>query len=239
MGEKALVLIHAEPQIRWHGPWSQAFIEGLRSLGIKASTTTSRHRESDVAVLLGTTYWKALEDDGGRFLMVDRCQYGDAEKWVTLGWNGRGRAAQYPERINPKRWKKYGVELKPWQADGRDVVLCGELPEPPDLMQVAKTCTHWRGHPARPQNDTPLPAKRDWLNVGQAVTWRSSVAVQAVMDGIPTVTLNQRNMAWDVSSHQVGEIWTGDRTKWCHWLAWCQWSFDEIKEGIPAIWDSL
>ena len=237
MGRKALVLIHAEPAIRWHLPWAQAFIAGLRRMGVEASTTTSRHRESDVAVLLGTTYWKALEDDGGQFLLVDRCQYGDPEKWVTLGWNRRGRAAEFHAKTTAKRWRQHSVELKPWQT-GRDVVLCGEMPEPPDLLQVAKACTHYRGHPARPQNDTPLPTKRGWDNVGQAVTWRSSVAVQAVMDGIPTVTLNQRNMAWDVSSHAVGEHWTGDRTKWCHWLAWCQWSFDEIKEGIPHLWDS-
>jgi len=40
-------------------------------------------------------------------------------------------------------------------------------------------------------------------------------------------------MAWDVTAHAATETTMPDRSAWLHWLAWTQWSSDEIREGTP------
>jgi hypothetical protein len=65
----------------------------------------------------------------------------------------------------------------------------------------------------------------------------SSIAIQTVMCGIPTVTMDKGSMAWPVTSHVINKITTPDREDWCNWIAWAQWSHQEIKEGIP--WDYI
>jgi hypothetical protein len=61
----------------------------------------------------------------------------------------------------------------------------------------------------------------------------SSVAVDTVLAGIPTVTMDEAAMAWNVTSHVPSEAVMPDRTEWLHWLAWTQWTYDEIGEGTP------
>jgi hypothetical protein len=54
------ITIHSEPAIRWQIAAAEKFKSGLKALGITASISSSRVRESDIAVLLGTTcfsYW--------------------------------------------------------------------------------------------------------------------------------------------------------------------------------------
>jgi hypothetical protein len=51
--------------------------------------------------------------------------------------------------------------------------------------------------------------------------------------GIPTVTMDEAAMAWDVTAHAATETTMPDRSAWMHWLAWTQWSYDEIREGTP------
>jgi hypothetical protein len=69
-----------------------------------------------------------------------------------------------------------------------------------------------------------------------ALTLNSSIGAQCVLNGIPTVTMDEGAMAWDVTGHSPGDIRMPDREQWCAWLAWTQWSDDEIKEGIPWDW---
>ena len=66
-----------------------------------------------------------------------------------------------------------------------------------------------------------------------AVSLNSSVGVDAVLDGIPTVTMDEQAMAWDITSHAPDEVRTPDRRPWVRWLAWTQWHHEEIREGKP------
>jgi hypothetical protein len=63
------------------------------------------------------------------------------------------------------------------------------------------------------------------------VTLNSSVAVDAILAGVPTVTMDVGAMTWDVTSHHPAEVTKPPRLPWLHWLAWTQWSHDEIREG--------
>lgn len=235
MGSGTLAVIHASPYIPWHGPWSRAFRDGLAAAGIPSRITSEPHREGGFSIVLGTTFWRAVEASGP-YLLVDRCSFGDPDRFVSLVWNGHGRRGDHrvPARFDDKRWRRYGFPLAPWRT-GTRVVLCGQTEPygPMPLEAFYRTpATHFRRHPAG-ENPTGLPSCRDWVDVGQAITLNSSVGVAAVMSGVPTVTLDEGAMAWDVTSHAVGEIATPDRQRWCEWLAWTQWTQDEISEGVP------
>lgn len=186
-------------------------------------------------VLLGTTCWKGIETTGD-FLLIDRCSFGDTNKFVSLVWNGHGRRGDH--RV-PKdygdRWERIGPELKPWKTGSR-TVLCGQIDTwspryaRPEDWYATVEATHFRPHPAG-YSTAPYPIVRDFKDCELAITLNSSVGVQAVLDGIPTSAMDEGSMAWDVGNAERTE-----REPWCQWLAWTQWSDDEIREG--ELWRS-
>lgn len=235
-------VIHYHPAIPWHVPFAQKLAQGLQNRGISVTACSSMMRVADRPILLGTTLWTNIEHDGGEYILVDRCHYADTENWVALAKNGRGFRAQWPQENDPSRWEKYNQPLLPWRSGGSRVILCGQVGSySPDwdnegnwYKAVANDCTHFRCHP-QGSNPTCLPMVSDWQDAKCAVVLNSSIAIQTVMCGIPTVTMDKGSMAWPITGHVISDIRTSEREEWCHWLAWCQWSHDEIKEGIP--WD--
>lgn len=233
------IAIHAESNIPWHSEAAQRFQNGLRAIGLKAHITPSRQRESNVAILLGTTCWRNIEADG-RYLLVDRASYGDP-LFVQLVWDGHGRRGDHkvPARRNG-RWEatRGDIEIKPWRPIGHRILLCGQTepysPKYKTMTDWYRTirATHFRKHP-QGVNPTPLPMTMEWDNVGLAVTLNSSIGVESVFRGIPTVTMDEQAMAWDVTSHRTDERLTPERDEWLEWLAWTQWRWDEIEAGKP------
>lgn len=233
-------MIHSQPNIGWHGVRQRYFEAGLKAIGIPYEVTDSRHRIDDCpAILLGTSMWRDVERTG-KYLLVDRCSFGDTNKWVQLVWNGHGRRGDHKASRDPSRWESMGVDLQPWRS-GRRVVLCGQVDTwsphyaKPDDWYRTITATHFRPHPAG-YDTAPYPIAKSFEDA-TAVTLNSSIGVQCVLNGIPTVTMDEGAMAWEVTSHVVGEVVKPPRIEWCHWLAWTQWTDDEIKEGTP--WRSL
>lgn len=243
------VVIHARAEIPWHGRFVAAAAEGLRTLGVPFAVTDRQIRgDSGLPLLLGTTFWRAIEADGP-YLLVDRCSFGDPGRFVSLVRDGHGRRGDHrvPEHIDATRWERHGVPVEPWSVRGERVILCGQtetyaprhrrVADWYDL--VAPMCSHFRRHPASRPNPAidgaaaRLPETSSWQSAGRVVTLNSSVAVEAVLLGIPTVTMDEAAMAWDVTAHAAHETTTPDRTAWLHWLAWTQWSYDEIREGTP------
>jgi hypothetical protein len=127
--------------------------------------------------------------------------------------------------------------VAPWRRCYSRIVLCGQTESYspkysslPDWYRSVQA-THFRPHPAG-DNPTGLPQARDFED-SAAVTLNSSIAVQCVLNGIPTVTVDEGSMAWDVTGHSLNDIRFPDRAPWCHRLAWTQWSDDEIRDGTP------
>lgn len=233
------VTIHCESNIKWQAAFAKKIKAGLKVIGIPATISKSRTRESDVAVLLGTTCWRHIETDGD-YLLVDRASFGDPD-YVQLVWNGHGKRGNHRVPTDKgTRWKNIGCHVSPWRDIRGKVVLCGQTetysPAYPDLAswysQVDGIATHFRKHP-QGDNPTSLPIAHDWNNVGRVVALNSSVAVESVMLGIPTVTMDGGSMAWDVTSHHPAVAKCPDRVEWLNWLAWTQWNHDEIKSGLP------
>ncbi len=247
MGSRGLAVIHCNPGVPWQLKRGNYFAEGLRAVGIKVEFTSDRFRHDEgFPILLGTTFWKDVERDGREFLLVDRCSFGDTDRFVSLVWNGHGRRGDYkapsPDKADPRRWESMGMELQPWCEGGSRVVLCGqtETYSPHwaslDAWYASVPATHFRKHPAS-VNTTRLPDAADFTDTKAAVTLNSSIGPWCVIHGIPTVTMDEGSMAWDVTGHSLDDIRTPDREPWCHWLAHTQFSDDEIRKGIP--WDSL
>ena len=239
-------VIHAHPRIGWHRPFAEKVSQGLRSLGVPHVVTTSTERqENGLPILLGTTCWRAIEADGP-FLLVDRCSFGDPGQWVSLVLSGHGRRGDHrtPDHPDGSRWQQNGVLVSPWRDAGRQTILCGQcetysphFATPGDWYRaVAAECSHFRPHPADRREHVAvagLPRTTDWDDAGAVITLNSSVAVDAVLAGIPTVTMDEAAMAWDVTGHSPCERYLPDRTDWLHWLAWTQWHHDEIAAGTP------
>jgi len=243
-------VIHCDPRIKWQADFAPKAAAGLRKCGLAFAITRSRERfGSGLPILLGTTLWRSIEADGP-YLLVDRCSFGDPGRFVSLVRDGHGRRGDHrvPQVRDGSRWERHGVAVRPWgDRTGSRRILCGQTetysPHYARLEdwydRAAPACTHFRPHPASvagvgtPGAAAALPLARTWDDAGAVVTLNSSVAVDSVLAGIPTVTMDEAAMAWDVSGHAPGDTCTPDRTEWLHWLAWTQWSYDEIEEGIP------
>ena len=235
-----LAVIHASPAIAWQRERLPMMTAGLKALGVECRVTDSRQRQDDgLAILFGTTLWRRVEEDGP-FLLVDRCSFGDTRHYVTLVRDGHGRRGDHrvSEGACASRWERHGVAVQPWRQGSRRV-LCGQYEtwsprwrHARDWYQSVRCATHFRRHPAG-DNPTGLPETRDWAQAGQAITLNSSVAVDAVLAGVPTVTMDEGAMAWSVAGHHPDDFLTPDRTEWLHWLAWTQWHWTEIAEGKP------
>lgn len=243
MGAGSLAVIHCQPRVPWQPKRAAFFAEGLRRRGIEVRITESRTRlDEGVPILLGTTFWRQVEASGD-YLLVDRCSFGDTEKFVSLVWSGHGRRGDHrvPDQVTGERWESMGGRLLPWRERGHRVVVCGQTetysPHYRSLGEWYATvaATHFRPHPA---GTVPswLPVASDFTDA-IAVTLNSSIGVKCVIEGIPTITMDEGSMAWPVTGHSLDDIRTPDREEWAHRLAWTQWSDDEIKEGTP--WDFL
>lgn len=72
----------------------------------------------------------------------------------------------------------------------------------------------------------------DLAGAAFAVTFNSNSGVDAVMQGVPTITMDKGAMAWDVTSHDLDTpLVTPDRTAWGTAIAWRQWLPEEIANG--------
>jgi hypothetical protein len=248
MGSRSLAVIHCEPAIPWQPRRAAFFAEGFKAAGIEVEITSDRFRHGEgFPVLLGTSMWRDIEGDDGEYLLVDRCSFGSTETSVQLVWNGHGRRGDHrvPENIDASRWEKHGVEVKEWIAPdcawrelvGRyEIVVCGQTetysPDWPTLplfySSVGMNATAFRPHPAGGEWEQ-LKTLRTWENVAAGIVLNSSVGCEMLMRGIRTWALDAGAMCFPVASNEP----TMDIESWCHWLAWTQWTDDEIKEGKP------
>ena len=173
----------------------------------------------------------------------------DRLQFVSTGWNGlHGRADAGASGCPPDRWDALGIELQPWRIEGDVVLVCGQHPgdmaAPPqkDLERVIDDLTvmgHvvlYRPHPLLAPNLVPL--RESLQRAYTMVTWSSTSAVESVIMGVPTVTLDEGTMAWEVTSHGLtAERFMGDRSQWAYNLAYRQWTQDELENGLA--WEHL
>lgn len=204
---------------------------------------------------------------GKDYLVFERGYIGDRFKWTSVGFNGlNGHAEFHADNMPGDRWERiFGDEwLKSWKHDGEHVLLCGQVPGDASiqhmnhgkwLRETADLCrqqfpdkkTLFRPHPVSVKRgglkkiegvETSTGSlAEDMAGAFCAVTYNSNSGVDAVLNGVPAVTMNKGAMAYNVTSHQVGEVVRPDRTQWAYNMAYCQWTEEEIANGDA--WDHL
>lgn len=177
-------------------------------------------------------------------------------EWCSLaidGFNGRGKFA--PRGDNGERWERFfSHHLRPWRTEpGMYALLIGQVPNDSALLGTdivawaqeqtdrLRTLGHRVIYRPHPSATTPCPEgailstntlAEDLKGADRVVTFNSTTAVEAVLAGIPTVTLDEGSIAYPMTSHDVADpLVRPDRTGWCHDLAWRQWSLEEFASG--------
>lgn len=226
MGERKLggITIHYHPAISWHWLHCADMSTGLKKLGFEVSVTTQRKRISkDPAILFGTTFFQDIEKEKGDWLLVDRASYGDPD-FVRLAWNARGRFGNHkiPTNPSPKRFECHGITLQPWRTTGTRTIVC---PSYHELLPFPEEATHWKPHPQDKTAKCSLPLAADFSDCKRVITGASSVAIQCLIEGIPVTVTDPKGMAFGWSLN--------GREEFFRWLAWTQWTWTEIRSGMP------
>ncbi len=76
----------------------------------------------------------------------------------------------------------------------------------------------------------------DLKNCWACVTFTSGSAIDAIIEGIPTVTYDSGSMAYpicDKDCKDIENISMPDRDQWLHNLAYTQWHMNEMDSGAP------
>jgi len=247
---------HAPHQDQFHG----AFGEGLRAHGIQPEhLITGQWKESDVAVVWGERNRQSAEKFARNVLILERGYYRDRFTFTSAAWNGLNGRGEFCNADSPSdRWEKHGVPVKDWKQGGEYILLLGQVPgdyshRHTDINGFYLEALAQLGGGALPVVFRPHPLSRGGnpgcmvdasatleqalSKAAYAVTFNSNSAVDAVLDGVPCITMDEGSMAWDVTGHEWEQPPTPDRTQWLHDLAYCQWSEDEMREGIA--WQHL
>jgi len=81
------------------------------------------------------------------------------------------------------------------------------------------------------------PLEKDLECAYCAVTYSSGTAIDSILDGVPVLTTDPGNFAWDISSHYINEIenlkLANDNkvVNWLQKLSYSQWSIEEMESG--------
>lgn len=161
------------------------------------------------------------------------------------------------------RWDKLGVHYQDWRRDDKgQILIIGQVPwdtscQHVDFEKWVHSITEkvrerypndvrmFRPHPLY-QNASSydglavhgIGRDRSLSKALQAsklvVVFSSTVGVDALLAGVPTVACDRTSMVHRISSHTIEEeVKTPDRKRWANWLAYCQWNLEEMRRGEP------
>ena len=163
----------------------------------------------------------------------------------------------------PDRWEKLKTEIKPWKDGGDYALVCGQVPwdasvQHTDHMQwcvdtynqiEALGCpARFRPHPdvrgkvdyGLPEHDTTF--EEDCVRARCIVTFSSTAAALAVLEGIPIFALDPGSIAWPIATTELTKEFLEKppmvtREQWAYNLAYAQWTAEEMESGQP--WEQL
>jgi len=254
------------PGMAHHKRWCGAMAAGLERHGIDVELRTSAPGSGgDFAVCWGWRAGAELRRAGLPVLVMEAGHLPNRLEWASCGWNGLGRHGTYPRaQDRGERWERHwGHCVKPWRVSGGYTLVLGQCVGDAALAGLRLPYNLWlealveelvalghrvmfRPHPLARGSFCPGKAERagvhslvsDLSGAGMAVTHNSTAAVEAVLYGVPTVTLDEGAMAWPVSTHDVAfPVEYPDRAAWCTDLAWSQFTENEVESG--AAWDNI
>jgi len=91
----------------------------------------------------------------------------------------------------------------------------------------------FRPHPGSTHYEWPWTLEEQLNKASRVVTYSSTVGVESVLAGIPTVATHSVSMVYNL----LKESTTPDRTEWFNELTYSQWTLEEIEKG--ETWNHL
>jgi hypothetical protein len=259
---KQAVLVQQARHQEW---WSNAFAEGLRKHGWNTQITRSPAR-CDLLVLWGTRNVASIRHQTqfyqGEVCILERGYVGDRKEWTSVSFGGglNNKGIFRGPFHDGSRWREHFSHLmQPWrEVPGGYALILGQVPSDMSVKDVnlpafyAKAAAAFRAKgfvvKFRPHPVYPRAGCEGVESIGGdlasalsqaavAISWNSNSSVDAVLAGVPSVTMDKGAMAWTVSGHALEFPPTPDRTEWAHWLAWTQYTEAEMKSGFA--WEMI
>lgn len=235
---------------------------GFQKLGINAPIVLKNRRiKTKLCACWGWRLGKRLMQAGHKVLVLERGYIGDRFSYTSLGWNGLNGYASFPiyQSANQDRFTKVGGVIRPWKTDGDEILILGQVPTDASLkgLNLFPKYAEWankakeaygkkvvfRPHPDVVKRGQVKEVPGVPLSEGSledafsraflCITFNSNSSVDAVLAGVPTITMDRGSMAWEVTSHSFIELRRPDREKWAYNLAHTQWTIPEIESGEP------
>ena len=182
--------------------------------------------------------------------------------YYSLGFNGlNGRAKFVHEDMPPDRWNKLNTNLKPWSSGGSHILFCSQYEHDASVQHVnyikleqntLKQLSYitnrqivFRPHPVKQRTNLiknvilsknlNKDIKSDFQNCHLVCAFNSNSAVEATIEGIPTLTLDEGCMVKpDTNTLNIDSVYspkTFDRELWKNNLAYSQWNIKEMLSG--------
>lgn len=248
-----------------HTYWLGAFADGLKKHDVPFEIIDPCEMpDCDLLVMWGhhrMTHINKQTTHGKSYLVLERGYFLDRYEWTSIGFNGLNGYADFHNYNSPgNRWHRHRHLMQPWKDNEEgQIVVIGQWKSDATLRHVdikswyVKTLTTlenrfdseivFRAHPGHPgQREPKSRATLQQLleDARCVVTFNSTVGVEAVMMGIPTIATDRGSMAWEVTGHSLDDIAAPvryDREQWARDLAYTQWNHEEISTGVA--WDHL
>lgn len=236
---------------------------GLKKLGVPVKLAHSLKADTQFVACWGWRHGKQMRDQGHEVIVMERAYLGDRFLWTSLAWNGlngHGDFGTQPNDGGARFSDNFG--MKPWRTTpGKNVLIMGQVPG--DASLQGRNMMPWyeavatlaadayqlpvmfRQHPGaikRGIRQNPRHCAKSFGELDEAlneahvvITFNSNSAVDAVIAGVPAITMDKGTMAWDVTAHTIGDRVMPDRTEWANKLAWKQWQLNEIMDGSALV----
>lgn len=247
----AICSIRSQPHYR-----RDAFITGLERTGYKIVQSGAPESSADILCIWNRhggfeSMADAWEAKGGTVLVAENGYVGVDEhgrQYYAISAHGHCGSGWYPKTEG--RFKKLGIEVKPWRADGEHILVTAQRGIGSKTMASPfnwheKTATKLRSlinRPVKirlhPGNHAPtIPLEDDLRGAWACSVWSSSSGVKALIAGVP-VTFSAPYFIAERCAVRLEEINQllcddGRRLQALENVAQAQWSVEEIEAGIP------
>ncbi|MCL8385277.1 hypothetical protein [Xanthobacter aminoxidans] len=225
-------------------------------------------RKNDAPTTGAARYVRNLH--GPNLLILETPLFRQCPLWRSrLGFDHVHRGGRFgPASCPPDRFETLGLSVAPWRTDGEALVVAGQVADDYSLdgIDIDEWAVHvvrhlksagyanvvFRPHPlGDPGAVNSMQAvcgveisseslDVDLQRAGHWISYSSGSAIDAVLAGVPSLTLSRFNFAWEVSRHSIRHVnhpIFPDRMEWLSRLAYAQWSDDEIRLGLA--WRNL
>eukprot|EP00899_Mesostigma_viride_P008989 jgi/Mesvir1/18091/Mv09392-RA.1 len=198
---------------------------GLNGYGIRPKNMPPDRWNQVFAPLLQVAPWKEDRQNLTGAIVLVMGQYAGDTNMAPVYYNFGGPEAWYETVVEALFKLDLGLEVR-------------FRPSP----RAGEKRTHGPGGSILSRPGTPLAD--DLAAAYCVIVLNSASSVDAILSGTPVIAMDEGNMAWDVSSHDINDIRDHklarpDRTQWLYDMAYSQWTAREVGAGdwIPYYFD--